>query len=70
MADDTQKDWQELCLAVTNETDSTKLSLLVQELIEALDKGERSWRHPSSPPDAIQTHPEAASEGATEVLYG
>jgi hypothetical protein len=46
MADGMQKDWRELCVAVTNESDSTKLSSLVQELIEALDKGERSWRHP------------------------
>jgi hypothetical protein len=51
MAEGTQKDWRELCVAVTNERDSTKLSSLVQELIEALD-GERSWRHPSCPPDA------------------
>ena len=47
------KDWRELCLAVTNEMDSAKLSSLVQELIEALDKGDRSWR----PPHAIETHP-------------
>jgi hypothetical protein len=44
MADRMQKDWRELCVAVTNESDATKLSSLVQELIEALDKGERSWR--------------------------
>ena len=37
------KDWRELCLAVTNEMDSRKLSSLVQELIEALDNGKRSW---------------------------
>jgi hypothetical protein len=35
---------RELCLAVTNESDSTKFSSPVQELIEALDRGERSWR--------------------------
>ena len=52
MADDTQKDWRELCVAVTNEKDSTKLSSLIEELIEALDRGEQSWRHASScPPD-------------------
>lgn len=45
MADGTQKDWRELCVAVTNERDSTRLSSLVEELIEALDNGERSWRH-------------------------
>jgi hypothetical protein len=53
MADGMKRDWRELCLAVTNESDSTKLSSLVQELIEALDKGERSWRPPSPPSDAI-----------------
>jgi len=36
------KDWRELCIAVTNESDPTKLSSPVQELIEALDKDERS----------------------------
>ena len=45
MADRLQKDWRELCVAVTNETDSTKLTSLIQELIEALDGGEQSWRH-------------------------
>ena len=44
MADGRQENWRELCVAVTNERDSTKLSSLVQELIEALDRGERSWR--------------------------
>lgn len=56
MGDDTQKDWRELCVAVTNEKDSTKLISLIRELTEALDRGERSWRHTSSPPDAIDTH--------------
>jgi hypothetical protein len=51
MTDDKQKDWRELCVAVTNEKDSTKLSLLIQELIEALDRGERGWRHAPSRPD-------------------
>jgi len=41
MSESTQKDWRELCVAVTNESDSAKLSSLVQELIEALDKRER-----------------------------
>lgn len=39
MADGIKKDWRELCLAVTKERDSTKLSSLVQELIEILDNG-------------------------------
>jgi hypothetical protein len=49
MADGVQKDWRELCAAVTNESDSTGLTSLVQELIEALDQGERSWRPAVSP---------------------
>ena len=49
MADGMQKDWRELCTAVTNETDPGKLSSLVQQLIEALDKGERSWRNTDCP---------------------
>jgi hypothetical protein len=60
MADGLQKDWRELCVAVTNESDSTKLTSLVQELIEALDQGERSWRHTSCPPDAIPADSETA----------
>lgn len=57
-----QKDWRELCLAVTNESDSTKLSSLVQELIEALDRGERSWHHAPCSPNSIEMNREAASE--------
>lgn len=60
MADGMQKDWHELCLAVTNETDSTKLTSLVEELIEALDKGERSWRQATRSADGIGTSREAA----------
>ena len=60
MADGMQKDWRELCIAVTNETDSTKLTTLVQELIEALDRGERRWRHPNPAPDAIAENQYAA----------
>ena len=59
-ADGTKKDWRELCAAVTNESDSTKLSSLVQQLIEALEKGERSWRHPIPPYDATATNRELA----------
>jgi hypothetical protein len=44
MAGRKQRDWRELCAAVTSETDSTKLDSLVQELIRALDEGERDWR--------------------------
>jgi len=65
MAAGLQNDWRELCDAVTNESDSTKLSSLVQELIESLDKAERSWRHPICSPDAIATNREAAKE----ILY-
>jgi hypothetical protein len=60
MADSRQKDWRELCVAVTNESDHTKLSLLVQELIEALDHGERSWRYTPGSPKAMATNQEAA----------
>jgi len=60
MANGRQKDWRELCIAVTNESDSTKLSSLVQELIEALDQGERNWRHSICPLDAIPTSRDAA----------
>jgi hypothetical protein len=35
MADGVKRDWRELCAAVTNECDSTKLSSRVQELIDA-----------------------------------
>ena len=68
MADGLQKDWRELCVAVTNETDSTKLSSLVQELIDALDEGERRWRHPVCPSGAILTNREGTK--AKEVLHG
>ena len=60
MADGMKKDWRELCVAVTNESDSTKLTSLVQELIEALDSGERSWCHSIPPSDAIAANREAA----------
>jgi hypothetical protein len=62
MADNSmQKDWSELCVAVTTESDSTKLSSLVRELIEALERGERSWRHHAiRMPDAIVTNRNAA----------
>jgi len=60
MADGMQKGWRELCVAVTNESDSTKLTSLVHELIEALDKGERSWRHTVRRPDAVETNRDAA----------
>jgi len=60
MAEGMQKDWRELCAAVTNETDSTRLTSLVQELIEALDRGERSWRHTIPQSDAIAANREAA----------
>ena len=57
---DMQKDWRELCVAVTNESDSTKLTSLVQELIEALDRGERSWRPSVCAPKAMATNQETA----------
>jgi hypothetical protein len=44
MAERNQKDWRELCAAVVNETDSNKLSSLVQKLVEALDAGLQNTR--------------------------
>ena len=60
MADGMRENWRELCVAVTNETNSTKLSSLIQELIEALDRGERSWRYPSRTSDTIPANRHAA----------
>jgi hypothetical protein len=60
MADGMQKDWRELCVAVTSESDPTKLSALVQELIDALDKGERTWRPTACPRGGLATNQEAA----------
>jgi hypothetical protein len=40
MAGHEERDWRELCAAVTNEPDSKKLDSMVQELIRALDEGE------------------------------
>jgi hypothetical protein len=45
MAERNQKDWRELCTAVVNETDSRKLSSLLQKLVEALDDGHQN-KHP------------------------
>ena len=52
MADDMKRDWRELCAAVASESDSTILSSLIQELLDALDEGERSWRHSVRQPEA------------------
>lgn len=60
MADGMQKDWRELCVAVTNESDSTKLGSLIQELIEALDRGERRWRTPITSSEPIAANGDAA----------
>jgi hypothetical protein len=67
MADGIKRDWRELCAAVTNESDSTKLSSLIRELVEALDRGERSWRQTSSLPDAIDTHRQESRVGTVCV---
>ncbi len=45
MPERNQKDWRELCIAVIHENNSARLSLLIQELIEALDRSEQTW-HP------------------------
>jgi len=62
MSDGMQRDWRELCAAVTKETDPRKLSSLVQELIEALDQGERSWRRPAHSCVAIPANRDVAKE--------
>jgi hypothetical protein len=41
MSERKRKDWRELCAAVSNERDSSKLGFLVEELIRALDEHER-----------------------------
>jgi hypothetical protein len=63
----TQRDWRELCAAVTKETDSTKLSSLVEELIEALDQDERAWRDavPHLTQSKLMTTPSASGEGGS-----
>jgi hypothetical protein len=66
MAGHKQRDWRELCTAVTSEPDSTKLDSLVLELIRALDEGEREWRRAISPPNTIAANRKVAEE----VLYG
>ena len=59
MAGRKQRDWRELCAAVTSEPDSKKLDSLVQELIRALDEGEREWRHAICSSEAIGMNREA-----------
>jgi hypothetical protein len=66
MAGHKQRDWRDLCAAVTSEPDSKKLDSIVQELIRALDEGERERRHAIYSPDAIGANREATKE----VLYG
>jgi hypothetical protein len=51
MSERNQKHWRELCSAVSNERDSKKLNLLVQELIAALDEHERN-PSPSAIPES------------------
>ena len=41
MSERKRKDWRQLCTAVSNERDSNKLVMLVEELIRALDEPER-----------------------------
>ena len=61
-----KRDWRELCATVTSEPDSRKLDSLVQELIRALDEGEREWRGAFCSPSTTGANGEAAEE----VLYG
>jgi len=57
MATREQTDWRELCVAVSNESDSRKLSSLVQQLIEALDNTQQTC---SSRIDSFDENREAA----------
>jgi len=57
MATRDQTDWRELCVAVSNESDSRKLSSLVQQLIEALDNTQQTC---SSRIDSFDENREAA----------
>ena len=83
MAERNQKDWRELCTAVVNETDSNKLSSLVQKLVEALDQNRRPRIDPCGeslePPESESLSPpirataqcgRPACESAKEVFYG
>jgi hypothetical protein len=54
MADSVEKNWRVLCVAVTNERDATKLSALVEELIEAFDNSEPSWLYACPSSDALK----------------
>jgi hypothetical protein len=58
MADGMRRDWCELCLAARGESDphgtgfaQSAPGAVVQQLIEALDEGERSWRQITRSPD-------------------
>jgi hypothetical protein len=46
MADSLQKDWRDLCVAVIEEKDSTRLGVLIQELVEALDRARKTGLTP------------------------
>jgi hypothetical protein len=49
MTEQTHQDWRELCVAVATEDDPTKLSSLIQELIEALDNAHIPGPHVCRP---------------------
>jgi hypothetical protein len=66
MVEETRRGWRELCLAVTNETDSEKLDSLVQDLITALDEGEREWRFAAYSSGAAQPN----HQDVDDVVYG
>ena len=68
MAEDIKRDWRELCAVVTDESDSTKLSLLIRELISALNEGERSWRHSVRQPE-VRNSGAACRAKSPSLLY-
>jgi len=49
MAQDSTKDWQELCKAAANEVDPEKLLRLIAELTTALDERDRNRKTSRNP---------------------
>lgn len=70
MPNTSTRDWRELCVAVTNEPDSRKLTSLVEELLEVLERGERNW-NAAAPSVRIPTReqsPPETSDGQPFVI--
>jgi hypothetical protein len=58
-----KKDWRELCIAVLNETDTTKLLELTEELIAAFDE-----QNPSPSLDTVLKKPTIDALAESELL--